>query len=133
MLQKLNIYADAPARALMSGIFILSGIGKLGAVTATQGYMEAHGVLPSLLAPTIAFEIGAGVLLLIGFGTRIAAILLAGFSLITAVIFHRDFGDQIQMIMFLKNMAMTGGFLMIAAHGAEGLSLDCVIATRRRS
>lgn len=132
MFRKLSSYADAPARALMAAIFILSGVGKLGAVTATQGYMQTYGVPSELLVPTIAFEIGAGVLLLVGFGTRVVAVLLAGFSLITAVVFHRDFSEQIQMIMFLKNLAMTGGFLAIAAHGAVGLSLDRLIAAWRR-
>jgi putative oxidoreductase len=132
MFRKLSAYADAPARALMAAIFILSGVGKLGAVTATQGYMQAYGIPTELLAPTIAFETGAGVLLLIGLGTRIVALLLAGFSLITAAIFHSDFSDQIQMIMFLKNLAMTGGFLAIAAHGATGMSLDRLIAAWRR-
>lgn len=132
MFRKLSAYADAPARALMAAIFILSGVGKLGAVTATQGYMTAYGIPSELLVPTIAFEIGAGVLLLIGLGTRIVAVLLAGFSLMTAAIFHSDFSDQIQTIMFLKNLAMTGGFLAIAAHGAAGLSLDRLIAAWRR-
>lgn len=133
MFRKLSAYADAPARALMAAIFILSGVGKLGAVTATQGYMKAYGISSELLVPTIAFEIGTGVLLLIGLGTRIVAVLLAGFSLMTAAIFHSDFSDQIQTIMFLKNLAMTGGFLAIAAHGAAGLSLDRLIAAWRRS
>lgn len=132
MSRKLSAYADAPARALMAAVFILSGVGKLGAVTVTQGYMQAYGIPSELLASTIAFEIGAGTLLLIGLGTRVVAVLLAGFSLITAAIFHSDFNDQIQMVMFLKNLAMTGGFLAIAAHGAAGLSLDRLIATWRR-
>jgi putative oxidoreductase len=131
MFKALSKYADAPARALMSGIFILSGLGKLGALAATQGYMQAYGIPPELLAPTIAFEIGSGLLLLVGLGTRVVAALLAGFSLVTGAIFHRDFSDQIQMIMLLKNVSMAGGFLAIAAHGAPGLSLDRLIARRK--
>jgi uncharacterized membrane protein YphA (DoxX/SURF4 family) len=82
------------------------------------------------LWPTAAFELGAGVLLLVGQFTRPVALLLAGFSIVTALIFHSHFADQIQMIMFLKNVAMTGGFLMIAKNGASGFSLDA-LRTRR--
>lgn len=124
-------YADLPARAAMSAIFILSGIGKIGAFTATQGYMEAFGVPGALLIPTIAFEIGAGAALLVGFGTRLAALLLGGFSLVAAVVFHRNFADQNQQIMFLKNIAMAGGFLLLAKTGAPGLSIDALIGGQK--
>lgn len=131
MLDSITRYVDAPARALMSIIFILSGLGKISAFAATQAYMEAFGLPGALLAPTIAFEVGAGLLLFIGLGARYAALLMAGFSLVTALVFHRDFADQIQMIMFLKNLAMTGGFLMIAKSGAPGLSVDALLASRK--
>ncbi|WP_422367495.1 DoxX family protein [Pelagibius sp.] len=124
MFDTLLKYADAPARALMALIFILSGYSKIGAFEATQGYMTAFGLPAALLIPTIAFEIGAGLLLLIGFGARYVALALSGFCLLTALIFHRAFDDQIQMVMFLKNLAMTGGFLLLAKTGAPGLSLD---------
>ena len=105
MLDRLVRFADAPARVAMAAIFILSGISKIDAFEATQGYMEAFGLPDVLLGPTIAFEILAGFALLLGFGVRRAAFLLAGFSIVTALIFHREFGDQIQQIMFLKNVA----------------------------
>jgi putative oxidoreductase len=123
-------HADLPARAGMSAIFILSGASKIGGFAATQGYMEAFGLPGVLLAPTIAFEIGAGAALLLGLGTRFAALLLAGFSLVTALVFHRDFADQIQQIMFLKNVAIAGGLLLFAKTGAPGLSLDAFRAQR---
>ena len=124
MVDTLLKYADAPARALMAAIFILSGYGKFDAFEVTQGYMEAFGLPGVLLVPTIAFEIGAGLLLLIGFGVRYVAFALSGFCLLTALIFHRAFDDQIQMVMFLKNLTMAGGFLLLAKTGAPGLSLD---------
>lgn len=130
MFDPLLKHADLPARALMSGIFILSGIGKVTAVGATQGYMDAFGLPAVLLVPTILFEIGAGLALLVGFKTRFAALLLAGFSIITAVIFHADFGDQIQQIMFLKNVALAGGLLLLAKTGAPALSVDSWFAVR---
>jgi putative oxidoreductase len=124
-------YTDAPARVAMSAIFLLSGAGKLSAYAQTQGYMEAYGLPGGLLAPTIAFEIGAGLALLVGFQTRFVAFLLAGFSIATALVFHRDFGDQTQMIMFLKNVAITGGFLVMAKAGAPGLSVDALLSARK--
>ena len=130
MLDQIVKHADLPARAALSAIFILSGIGKIAAFAATQGYMEAFGLPGGLLAPTIAFEIGAGTALLLGLGTRYVALLLVGFSLVTALVFHRDVADQIQQIMFLKNVAMAGGLLLLAKTGAPGMSLDAVRANR---
>lgn len=124
MFDQILKHADLPARAGLSAIFILSGISKISAFAATQGYMEAFGLPSALLAPTIVFEIGAGAALLFGLGTRYVALLLAGFSLVTAVVFHRNFADQIQQIMFLKNAAMAGGLLLMAKTGAPGLSLE---------
>ncbi len=124
MLDQITKYSDAPARVLMAIIFILSGVGKIGAFEATQGYMASVGVPGFLLAPTIAFELGAGLLLVIGLRTREIALLLAGFSFVTAFIFHFDPGNQGQFLHFLKNLAMTGGFLLLAKSGAPGFSVD---------
>ena len=130
MLNRTTNYIDAPARAFLAAIFILSGVGKIGAYEATQAYMEAFGLPGILLAPTIAFEMGAGIAILVGFQTRLVAVLLAGFSLATAVVFHTDFGDQIQQIMFLKNVAIAGGFLLLAKARAPGFSVDQFLAAR---
>jgi putative oxidoreductase len=121
---KLQAPAMATARVLMALIFILSGLSKIGATDAIRGYMEAMGVPGVLLWPTIAFEIGAGLLVALGYQTRIIALLLSGFCLVSAVIFHHQFADQIQMIMFLKNIAMAGGFLLLTCVGPGSLSLD---------
>lgn len=117
-------YADLPVRVLVSLIFIMSGISKIGAFAGTQAYMEAFGLPGILLAPTIGFEIGAGLLLLVGAWIRKVAFVLAGFTLATALVFHTDFSDQIQQIMFLKNLAIAGGLLLLAKTGAAGLSID---------
>jgi putative oxidoreductase len=124
-------WIDAPARALMSLLFLLSGIGKISAVVATQRYMEAYGVSGVLLWPAAALEIGGGVMLLIGLKTRPLSIVLAGWCLLTAFIFHTKFVDQTEMINFFKNMAMTGGFLLLAKSGAPGFSVDGLLASRR--
>ena len=121
---RLQAPAMAVARVLMALIFTLSGLSKLGATDAVRGYMEAMGVPGALLWPTIAFEIGAGVLVALGYRTRVVALLLAGFCLVTAAIFHHQFADQVQMIMFLKNISMAGGFLLLAAVGPGSFGLD---------
>ncbi|QWF18476.1 DoxX family protein [Lysobacter capsici] len=124
MSTRLQSAAISAARVMMALIFILSGLSKIGAPEATRGYMEAMHLPGALLWPTIVFEIGSGALIVLGYRTRIVALLLAGFSLLTAAVFHHQFADQIQMIMFLKNIAIAGGFLLLASVGAGGLSLD---------
>ena len=133
MFDRILYYADVPARAAMAAIFVLSGISKVGAFEGTQAYMDAFGLPGALLGPTIAFEILAGLALLLGLGVRQAAFLLAGFSIITALIFHRDFGDQIQQIMFLKNVAMSGGLLLLARNGSPSLSLERAFSARQET
>jgi putative oxidoreductase len=105
-------------RAMLAAVFIMAGFGKIGAGYAgTQAYMESAG-LPGLLLPAvIALEILGGIAILIGFQTRLAAWLLAGFTLLAAVLFHSDFSQQIQTILFMKNIGLTGGFLLLAAQG----------------
>ena len=115
----------APAgRILISLIFVVSGISKLGNYSGTQGYMESVGVPGMLLPIVIAVELLGGLAIIFGWHTRIAAFLLAGFSMVSAVLFHGNFGDQMQMIMFMKNLALAGGFLMIVALGAGPWSID---------
>lgn len=131
MFDRLAKFADAPVRVSMAIIFILSGAGKIGAFEGTQGYMEAFGIPGIFLLPTIPFEIGAGLLLLVGFKTRYVAVSLAVFSMVSALVFHTDFGDQAQQFNFLKNLAMAGGFILLAKVGAPGISVDQFLATRQ--
>ncbi|HCA26428.1 MAG TPA: DoxX family protein [Betaproteobacteria bacterium] len=106
------------------GRILLAGFGKIAAYAATQGYMAAMGVPGALLPLVILLEVGGGLALIAGVQTRIAASLLAVFSIVAAVIFHRHFADQMQSIMFMKNLAMAGGLLLLAAHGAGAPSWD---------
>jgi putative oxidoreductase len=117
-------WVDAPARALMSLLFLISGVGKLAAVVPAQAYMEHYGVPGALIWPAAAWEIGGGILLLTGLWIQPLSILLAGWCLLTAAIFHTAWADQTQMIMFLKNMTMAGGFMILARAGAPGLGVD---------
>ena len=116
----------------LSAIFILSGFAKLGAGYAgTQGYMEAMGVPGSLLPLVIAAELLGGLAVAAGVLTRWAALGLAVFSLASGFLFHFDLADQGQFINFWKNIAIAGGFLVLAAHGAGALSVDGWLASRR--
>jgi putative oxidoreductase len=115
----------------LSLIFIISGWGKIAGYAGTQQYMEAMGVPGALLPLVIALELGGGLAILMGVFTRWIALALAAFSLASAALFHANFGDAAQAINFWKNVAMAGGFLMLAAHGAGMLSLDHVWNKRR--
>lgn len=116
----------AVGRLLMSAIFLVSGAGKLAAPAATLATIRAAGLpLPEVsYAAATAVEIGGGLLLSAGYRTRIVALALAAFAVATAVTFHAAFADQNQMFHFLKNLALAGGLLQVAAFGAGPLSLD---------
>jgi putative oxidoreductase len=118
--------AQLTGRALMSAIFIMAGINKIGAYVGTQGYMESMGVPGALLPLVILLEVGAGLAILLGWQTRIAAFLLAGFTVISALVFHANFADQTQSILFMKNVAMAGGLLLLVAGGLHAWSIDAM-------
>ena len=111
-------------RLLLAAIFILSGFSKIGGYAGTQGYMEAEGVPGILLPLVILTELGGGLCILAGFQTRIVALLLAGFTLVAAVLFHFQPADQGQMINFMKNLAIAGGFLALMSNGPGAFSVD---------
>ncbi len=119
---------QAPAalagRILLALMFIISGFTKIGAYAGTQQYMEAFGVPGALLPLVILLELVGGLMIAAGFFTRITALALAGFTLVAAILFHANFGDQMQMILFMKNLSITGGFLLLAAFGPGSLSVD---------
>ena len=118
-------YSSLAARILLAHIFVLAGLNKIGAGYAgTQGYMEAMGVPGMLLPLVILLEVGGGLALIVGWKTRWVALALAGFTVLAALIFHNNLGEQMQMIMFMKNLAITGGLLLLAEHGAGAFSLD---------
>ena len=116
--------AELAARVLLSSLFLVSGLGKLTAYAATAGYMASLGVPGALLPLVIATEVLGSIAIIAGWHTRIVAFLLAGFSLLTALIFHNHFADQNQATHFLKNVAIAGGFLLLVINGAGPLSLD---------
>ncbi|MCE9633072.1 MAG: DoxX family protein [Methylophilales bacterium] len=111
-------------RILLSVIFVMAGIGKIMDPAGTVGYMQSFGLPGFLLWPTIALEVLGGLAIAFGFQTRLAAFALAGFSIAAALIFHHNFADQMQMIMFLKNFSLAGGLLILASSGATAYSVD---------
>jgi len=123
-MQQIEKLAMPAGRVLIAIIFLMSGFGKIADYAGTQGYMEMMGVPGALLPLVIIAEIGGGLAVILGWKTRLAALALAGFTIISAIIFHADFGDQTQMIMFLKNVSITGGFLFLVANGAGAYALD---------
>ncbi|MDH5601757.1 MAG: DoxX family protein [Gammaproteobacteria bacterium] len=117
-------YSSLAARLLLAHIFVMAGFNKIIGYAGTQAYMESMGVTGMLLPLVILVELGAGLALVVGWQTRWAALGLAGFTVLAALIFHNNLSEQMQMIMFMKNMAITGGLLLIAEHGAGAFSLD---------
>ncbi len=119
----MHAIASLVGRVLLSAIFISSGINKISGYAGAQAYMESYG-LPGILLPlVIAFEIVAGLAVLLGVFSRWAGLLLAGFCLASALVFHLNFADQMQAINFMKNLAMAGGFLLLFANGSGRYAL----------
>ncbi len=109
------------SRAMMAIIFVVEGVGKITNYADVAAYMREHGVAPALLPLVILTELGGGLLVLAGFKTRWAAVVLAGFCLLTAVIFHLAAGETIEV---QKNVAMAGGFLVLSTFGPGAWSID---------
>lgn len=120
----LKSFAEIAGRVLLVTLFLLAGAGKLSAYSATAAYMSSAGVPGALLPAVIATELGGALAIILGWRTRVVAALLAGFSILTALIFHNNFADQAQMINFLKNLSIAGGLLLLVVNGAGPLSLD---------
>lgn len=123
-MEKLIPYLGLAGRLLLAITFVLAGYGKIGGYEGTQGYMESFGVPGMLLPLVIALELGGGLAIIAGWQTRVTAVLLAGFCLLAAFTFHMDFADRMQSILFMKNISIAGGFLMLVAFGPGALALD---------
>jgi len=123
-LQKLRPWTELAGRILIALIFVIAGYGKIGGYEATQAYMAATGVPGGLLPLVILTELGGGLLIILGLFTRYVAFALAGFSIVSGILFHAGSADQLQQILFMKNLAMAGGFLFLVVHGAGFISLD---------
>ncbi|PTN11993.1 DoxX family protein [Nitrosomonas aestuarii] len=112
------------ARVFIGQLFLLSGISKMQGYEGMQGYMNAMSVPGELLPLVIILEVGGGLAVIAGWQVRRVSIALGLFTLVAAAVFHNDFADQMQLIMFMKNIAVAGGLMLLAAHGAGVYSLD---------
>ena len=115
---------DLIGRILISALFLISAYNKIFNLDGSMGWMESFGVPGFLIFPAIAIEIILPVLVIVGYQARIAAGILAIFCLATAFIFHSDFSDQMQFILFLKNIGLAGGFLFIVANCTKDWAVD---------
>ncbi|MCS3794355.1 DoxX family protein [Aeromonas hydrophila] len=125
-MDKMKDLALLVGRVLLALMFVIAGWGKIGGYAGTQGYMEAMGVPGFILPLVILLELGGGLAIMLGLFTRSLSVLMAGFTLMAAFIFHYQPADQMQMqmLMFMKNVSVAGGFLALAAAGAGAFSLD---------
>ncbi|KKI41872.1 MAG: DoxX family protein [Hafniaceae bacterium] len=124
MNNKLENIALLAARILMPILFISAGWGKVTGYAGTQQYMEAMGVPGALLPLTILLELGGGLAVLFGLLTRTTALFTAGFTILTAFLFHSNFADGVNQLMFMKNLTIAGGYLVLAVAGPGAFSID---------
>lgn len=123
-MDKMKDVALLASRVLLALMFVMAGWSKIGGYAGTQGYMEAMGVPGFMLPLVILLELGGGLAIVFGLFTRSLSVLLAGFTLMAAFIFHYQPAEQMQMLMFMKNVSVAGGFLALAAAGAGAFSVD---------
>ena len=124
---------EAFGRVFLSTLFLFEGVKKLFYQDETVEYMESFGVPELFFYPSVFFEIIIPTLLIIGFKTRIVAILMFLFTIIVSVIFHTDFSNHMQIIAFLKNFSIAGGFLIIASYEAKMCTIDYYLKYKKSS
>ena len=115
---------DLVGRIFISALFLISAFNKIFNLDESIGWMEGFGIPGFLIFPAIAVEIILPILVIVGYQARIAAGVLAVFCLVTAFLFHFDFADQSQLVSFLKNIGLAGGFLFIVANGTKDWAVD---------
>lgn len=117
------------SRVMLSYLFIVAGYGKLIGYEATLNYMQSMHV-PSIFLPlVILLELGGGIAIILGLFTRLTSICIAIFSIVAAIIFHQG-SDDINSLMFMKDIGIAGGFIMLALNGADKFSVDYLIKKR---
>jgi putative oxidoreductase len=119
---------DLLGRVLISLVFLLSGINKIGNYEGTIIWMESSGMPGIFLIPAIILEIAAPILIMIGYKVKISAAFLSLFCIATAIIFHTDFSNQMQFVSFMKNIALAGGFLFLVINETKEFSLERKLA-----
>ena len=120
----MNNILNLIGRILISSVFLISGFNKINQYDGTIEWMESFGVPGILIIPAILLEIIGSLMIIIGYKTRVIATLFSIFCIILAIIFHHDFSNQMQLVSFLKNLALAGGFLFLVVSGPGKISLD---------
>ncbi len=120
----MNSMLDLVGRILISSVFLISGFNKINQYDGTVEWMESFGVPGILIIPAILLEILGSIMIIIGFKIQIIAIFFSIFCITLAIIFHSDFSNQMQIVSFLKNFALAGGFLFLAINEPGKISLD---------
>jgi len=119
-------------RIFLSAVFLIAGVNKIFNYEGTTAYMESFGVPGLLYIPAIILEILFPLLIVIGYQTKISALIMAIFSVSLAIIFHTDFSNQMQVMSFLKNFAIAGGFVIIFVNGPSRWSIDYMLKSRTK-
>lgn len=117
---------DVISRVMLAYLFVVAGYGKLFSYEATAGYMQSMHVPSFLLPLVILLELGGGIAIIIGLFTRFTSVFIAIFSIVAAIIFHQG-NDSVNSLMFMKDVGLAGGFLLLAIHGSGKFSIDYVI------
>jgi putative oxidoreductase len=125
-------YLNLAGRILLALILIISGYGKIVGYVGTQVYMSSKGVSGAMLPLVILLELGGSAAIIVGFMTRWVSLVLALFFIVSAILFHMDFGNQVQIVYFMKNLAMGGGFFLLAQAGASYFSIDAARSGGKR-
>jgi len=111
-------------RILLSALFLIEGIGKISMQEDVMMYMENYGIPGILFIPAVILEILFPLLLIVGYKTKLAAFVMALFTFTVAIIFHTDFSKGMEMVFFLKDLAIAGGFMIIIVYGPGKISID---------
>ena len=119
-------------RIFLSALFLIEGVGKLFTQEQVITYMEDYGVPGILFLPAVVLEILFPLMLIVGYKTRLAALVMSLFTLTVAIIFHTDFSNGMQLVFFLKDLAIAGGFMIIIAYGSNKFSLDHFLKSKRK-
>ena len=128
LLKSIENLIDLIARIFISLLFLINGYSKVIYFDGTISWMESYGLPGFFIYPAILLEIIAPLLLIIGYKTKISSVMLAGFCIVTALIFLNDFSEQSQLNGFFKNIGLSAGFLFLAINGSKKFSLDYKLA-----
>ena len=118
-------------RVFLSALFLIEGFGKISMQEDVIMYMENYGVPGTLFFPAIILEILFPLILIAGYKTKWVALIMALFTFVVAIIFHTDFSDGMQLMLFLKDIAIAGGFMIIISHGPGKISLDYYLKSKQ--